>query len=62
MPATNRHQQVDDKKFRDAAILLAFEQCLKEHGLKGAIGCTSLAVDAAEELLAKRNERNGRQP
>jgi hypothetical protein len=60
MPATNRQQQIDDRKFRDAAILLAFEQCLREFGVKGAIGCTSLAVDAAEELLAKRNERNGK--
>lgn len=57
MPATNRQQQADDKRFRDEAILRAFEQCLRERGLAGAIGCTSLAVDAADELLAKRNER-----
>jgi hypothetical protein len=55
MPATNRQQQADDRKFRDAAILLAFEQCLKENGLQGAIGCAHLAVDAADELLAQRN-------
>lgn len=48
----------DDKQFRDAAILLAFEQCLREFGVKGAMGCTSLARDAADELLAKRNERS----
>lgn len=46
-----------DQQFRDAAILLAFEQCLRERGLQGAIGCGSLAVDAANDLLAKRNER-----
>lgn len=57
MPATTRQQQADDRKFRDAAILLAFEQCLKERGLQGAMGCASLAIDAADELLAKRNER-----
>jgi len=57
MPATKRQQQSDDKKFRDAAILLFAEQCLKERGLEGAIGCGSLAVDFADDLLAKRNER-----
>jgi hypothetical protein len=59
MPTTKRHQQADDRKFRDAAILLFAAQCLKDRGLEGAIGCASLAVDFADELLAKRNERTG---
>ena len=49
-------QPTADTEFRDAAMLLAFEQCLREFGVKGAMGCTSLARDAADELLAKRNE------
>jgi hypothetical protein len=63
MPATKRQQQTDSTKFRDAAILAFAKQCLKELGSKGAMGCASLAVDWADELLAKRNEpspRNGK--
>lgn len=62
MPTTNRQQQADDKKFREAAILLAWQQCLKEHGLQGAMGCAHLAVDAADRLVAERRNSNGRQP
>jgi hypothetical protein len=59
---TNRHQQqADDRKFRDAALLLAWEQCLRENGLQGAIGCAHLAMDAAEALVAERRN-HGKQP
>ena len=46
----------DDRKFRDKAIRLFVKQCLKQRGIDGAPGCASLAVDFADELLAKRNE------
>jgi hypothetical protein len=56
MPATKRQQQADDRKFRDAAILLAFEQCLRENGLQGAIGCAHLAHEAADAFMAERRK------
>lgn len=47
-------------RFRDEAILLAWQQCLRENGLTGAMGCAHIAVDAADELVAQRGN-NGKQ-
>jgi hypothetical protein len=48
---------------RDQAALIAWEQCLKENGLSGAIGCAHLAIEAADAFMAERNKRvtNGEQ-
>lgn len=51
-----------DEQVRDQAALIAWEQCLKENGLTGAIGCAHLALDAADAFMAERNRRFGEQP
>lgn len=61
MPSTKRQQQNSEARFRDAAILLAWKQCLQENGLKGAMGCAHLAVDAAKTLVAERRKALGEQ-
>lgn len=61
MPATKRQQQSAEDKVRDAAALIAWEQCLKENGLRGAIGCAHLVFDAADAFVAQRRNQ-GRKP
>lgn len=43
-----------EQRFWDAAFADAWEQCLREHGLKGSIGCAHLAREAADAALAER--------
>lgn len=62
MPATKRQQQATDAKLRRDAVLLAWKQCLAEHGLKGAMGCAHLAVEAGNKLADElRNSQRGAQ-
>ena len=43
-----------EQKFWDAAFAEAWEQCLRERGLQGAIGYAHLAREAADAALAER--------
>ncbi len=49
MPRTEAEQP-----FWEAAFLEAFRQCLREHGLQGAIGCAHLCREAADAALTER--------
>jgi hypothetical protein len=51
MPRTADEQIFWDERFREA-----WQHCLKELGLKGAMGCVSIARDAADSALAQRRE------
>lgn len=44
----------DQQSFWDERFAQAWDQCLKEHGLSGAIGCAHLCRDAADAALAER--------
>lgn len=56
MPRTEAEQIFWDERFAQA-----WEQCLREHGLKGAIGCAHLCREAADAALTERRNSNGAQ-
>lgn len=52
-----------EQKFWDAAFTAAWDRCLQENGLEGAIGCAHLAAEAANAALAeRRTSQKGEQP
>lgn len=50
------HRTATEQKFWDAAFLASWTDCIKQHELRGAMYCASLARDAADAALAKRRE------
>lgn len=50
MPRTDQQQTFWEKSFAQA-----WEQCLRENGLRGAIGCAHLCREAADAALIERN-------
>lgn len=57
MPRTD-----DEQTFWDERFAQAWEQCLKENGLLGSIGCAHIARDAADAALIERQKSVGAQP
>lgn len=51
--------RTDADLLREAAKL-AWEQCLRENGLTGAMGCAHLAVDAARAFVAEFNKTDSK--
>lgn len=50
MPRTEAEQTFWEERFAQA-----WEQCLRENGLQGAIGCAHLCREAADAALTERN-------
>lgn len=48
------YRKATEQKFWDAAFAAAWDRCLSEFGLKGAIKCAHLAAEAADAALAER--------
>lgn len=51
---TNHRRPAAEQKFWDDQFSRAWEQCLREMGLVGAIGCAHVAREAADKALIER--------
>jgi hypothetical protein len=60
MPTNTRTEA--EQTFWDERFAQAWEQCLKENGLLGAIGCAHLCRDAADAAESERRKSAGSQP
>lgn len=45
-----------EQRFWDEAFLVAWDRCIEENGLHGAIGCAHLAKEGADQALRERRD------